>query len=79
MRSAIGFVCLGSTSSIYPDTDGGGLSPGRVFCRDLNINQPGLTPPVVRHTVKPLLRVVHSVFAPWLTGVAKDRVMLEGP
>jgi len=25
-------------------------------------------------TVKPLLNVVHSVFAPWLTGVAKDLV-----
>lgn len=25
----------------------------------------------IQPTVKPLLRVVHSVFAPWLTGVAK--------
>lgn len=37
MCGAIGSVCFGSATSIYPDTDGGGLSPGRVFCRDLDM------------------------------------------
>jgi len=51
-----------------------------VFRRNLVANVSIPSPPLNQSqnlTVKPLLNVVHSVFAPWLTGVAKDLVKPE--
>lgn len=71
---AVGPISLCAASGVDPDTNSGGLSPGRVLRGNLHalvntilLSMFNMTFP----TVKPLLNVVVSVLVPWLMGVAK--------
>ena len=72
--SAVGLVGLCSATSIDPDTHSRGLSPWRVFGRNLCYTSASHNSKMLpRLTVRPFDSVVLSVTAPWLTGVAKPR------
>lgn len=76
---SVGPVGLRAASGIDPDADGRRLSPWRVLGSDLRkgVNCSPHSCQKVRHTVKPLVRVVDSVLEPWETGVARPLVKGE--
>jgi hypothetical protein len=76
VRSSVRPVRLCAATSIDPYTDGRGLGPRGVLGSDLRhrVNCCPDSSASVQHTVKPFLRVVDSVFAPYVTGVASPRV-----
>lgn len=76
VRGSVGLVRLSAAAGVNPHTDGRRLGPWRVLGRDLRgrVNgSPNGYAELVR-TVKPLERVVDSVFEPWETGVANPLV-----
>jgi hypothetical protein len=76
VRGSVRPVCLCAATSIDPYTDGRSLGPRRVLGSDLRhrVNWCPDSSASVQPTVKPFLRVVDSVFAPYVTGVASPRV-----